>query len=106
MTSIPGVPAGDASSFAAAHPLVVLVDTARGAAPYELAALVDSCAMALGAHRALVYLADLQQRLLVPLVAASGSASPSLAIDATLAGRAFQTYEVQLQDTDEGRTVA
>lgn len=83
--------------------LRVLVDTGRCAAPYELAALVDVCARALGAQSAVVYLADLQQRELVPFLAPSGpgqgAALTPLSVDATLAGRAFQTFELQVQDT-------
>ena len=99
--SSPGGPASEQPP-SGADPLAVLVERARSAAPHELADLVDACARALGAQGAVAYLADLQQRVLVPLVPVSGFGNeqdwPSLSIDATLAGRAFQTYEVQLQD--------
>jgi len=75
---------------------------AQSAAPYELAGLIDRCARALGAFGAVAYLADLQQHVLMPFVApegpGDGSQLASLGIDATLAGRAFQTYERQFQD--------
>jgi hypothetical protein len=82
--------------------LRALVDDAVLAAPHELAELVDICGRGLGARGATVYLSDLQQRMLMPFVARHGARDDSqltpLAIDSTLAGRAFQTFEVQTQD--------
>jgi Stage II sporulation protein E (SpoIIE) len=49
----------------------------------------------LGVSGVQVYLADLQQRHLVPLPAADGQAPETLPIDSTLAGRAYQTITVQ-----------
>lgn len=68
------------------------------AAPHELAALFDTCARQLGAHGALVYVVDLQQRILQPLLTAEGPHEiKTLAVDSTLAGRAYQTVQVQHQ---------
>jgi hypothetical protein len=82
--------------------LRALVDDAVFAAPYELAGLVDACARGLGARAATIYLADLQQRMLMPLVARAGTRDDSqmtpLAVDSTLAGRAFQNFDVHTQD--------
>lgn len=82
--------------------LRALVDDAVLAAPYELAGLIDSCARGLGARGATAYLADLQQRMLMPFVARVASRDDiqltPLAVDSTLAGRAFQTFDVHTQD--------
>ncbi len=42
-----------------------------------------------------MYLADLQQRHLVPLAAGDGRDAEALALDSTLAGRAYQTVTIQ-----------
>ena len=72
------------------------------AAPYELAELFDSCARTMGARGAVAYISDLQQHVLLPLVDPRGPGPDRqltpLSIDATLAGRAFQTFEAHTQD--------
>jgi len=87
---------------AAEHALQRFSDDAVLAAPYELANLIDQCARELGARSAMAYLADLQQQLLVPFVARSGPGDDnqltSLSVDSTLAGRAFQNFELHVQD--------
>lgn len=79
-----------------------LVDEANLAAPFELAGLIDTCARELGARGAVAYVADLAQRSLVPFIApdSPGQDTPllPLGVDATLAGRAYQTMAVQIQD--------
>jgi serine phosphatase RsbU (regulator of sigma subunit) len=84
---------------------------ARGAelaAPHELADLFEACARRLGAQSALVYVTDLQQRVLQPLLGQHPSpellALPALSVDSTLAGRAYQTVQVQTQHDGEGGT--
>ena len=75
------------------------------AAPHELPALLDECARALGASGCLVYVTDLQQRILQPL-SESADADPAalaLAVDGTLAGRAYQL--VAAQEQQEGPDV-
>ena len=61
----------------------------------------------LGADDALVYLADLQQRVLVPFLdhrgAGVGLNVEPLSVDATLPGRVFQHIEVLTQDAADGR---
>ena len=61
----------------------------------------------LGADDALVYLADLQQRVLVPFLdhraPGVGLNVEPLSVDATLPGRAFQHIEVLTQDAADGR---
>ncbi|MCU1592896.1 MAG: protein serine/threonine phosphatase [Frankiales bacterium] len=73
------------------------------AAPHELAALFDACARDLGALSGLVYVVDLQQRQLQPLIAPGAPDLPVLAVDGTLAGRAYQTVSVQVHE-EEGET--
>lgn len=71
---------------------------AEMAAPHELADLFDGCARELGALNGLVYVVDLQQRVLQPLT--SSGAFEDLAVitvDGTLAGRAYQMVEPQTQ---------
>ena len=63
--------------------------------PGEVASAVAEAARPLGVSGAQVYLADLQQRLLVPLPAAGGQDQQPLPVDSTLAGRAYQTVTVQ-----------
>ena len=93
------------SSEPALEVLNTLYEQAQFAAPYELAGLFDVCARRLGAQRATAYLADLQQAELLPLVdpivGADGDPPPALNIDATLAGRAYQTELLQRQGHDD-----
>ena len=81
-----------------------LHEQAQFCAPYELAGLVARCARRLGARTATAYLADLQQQELLalvdPVVSADDDPLPALSIDATLAGRAYQTGQRQLQGDD------
>ncbi|WP_157682741.1 PP2C family protein-serine/threonine phosphatase [Nocardioides scoriae] len=72
-----------------------LLAAADTQAPDELPRAVADAAGELGAADAVVHLADLQQRQLVPLPPA-GSQEPGaapLGVDSTLAGRAFQTLQ-------------
>jgi hypothetical protein len=82
--------------------LQTLADQAVLAAPYELARLIDDCARGMGARGATAYLTDMQQRMLVPFVPRTGAGNDTqlteLSVNATLAGRAFQTFELQTQD--------
>ena len=82
-----------------------LARAAEPAAPHDLAELFDACARQLGAAGCLVYVTDLQQRLLQPLLGAHPTREereiPALAVDGTLAGRAFQLMQVQTQADGE-----
>jgi Stage II sporulation protein E (SpoIIE) len=84
-----------------------LLEEAHLAAPYQIAALVARHAATLGADDALVYLADLQQRVLVPFLDPGGPGVGvhvrPLSVDTTLPGRAFQHVEVLTQDAADGR---
>jgi serine phosphatase RsbU (regulator of sigma subunit) len=63
--------------------------------PANVAAELAQAARALGVSAVQVYLADLQQRHLVPLASSDGHAAEVLLIDSTLAGRAYQTITIQ-----------
>ena len=76
--------------------LIDLLADAGNAAPHELGGLIDRTAVLLGAKGAIAYMADLQQHVLMPFTS-SDDIGP-LNVDATLAGRAFQTFELQLQE--------
>jgi len=84
-----------------------LLEDAHLAAPYQMAGLVARHAAALGAEDALVYLADLQQRLLVPFFDSGGPGVgrqvESLTVEGTVPGRAFQHVEVLTQEASAGR---
>jgi hypothetical protein len=81
--------------------LAELARAAELAAPHELADLFATCAGRLGAQGAVVYVVDLQQRVLQPLLRELPSpeerALTELSVDSTLAGRAYQNVEMQTQ---------
>jgi len=78
-----------------------LLETSHDLPPDDVPAVLAVAAERLGATRARLYLADVEQRWLVPLTGADTSSEP-LDINGTLAGRAFQTSEptgaVQTED--------
>ncbi len=83
--------------------LGALLEAIHLTAPHEVPGLVAEHAAVLGAQDAVIYLVDLQQQMLVPFV---GSAEPDferslepLAVESTLAGRAFQHLEIMTQPT-------
>lgn len=78
-----------------------LITEAQTALPVELPALVDRCASALGLGTVLIYLADLQQRLLIPL----DEALESLPVDRSSAGWAYRTISPRVADADDGLIV-
>jgi serine phosphatase RsbU (regulator of sigma subunit) len=75
-------------------------------APHDLATHVHRHAEVLGFRDPLVYLVDLQQRVLVPMLPAGGPGTderPSmLSVDFTLAGRAYQHVETFSQHLGAG----
>ena len=93
-----------ASDLQALDDLVIGADRAT---PHELAGLFEECATRLGGSEAMAYLVDLQQEGLHPLLGPAASdqddSPPSLGVDATLAGRAYQTLQLQTQHRDDGR---
>lgn len=84
-----------------------LARAAEPAAPHDLADLFAACARSFGVADCLVYVSDLQQRVLQPLLGAHPTAEQrllaSIAVDGTLAGRAFQLVQAQSQaESDSG----
>jgi hypothetical protein len=78
-----------------------LLHASHLASPHELPRLIAEHVAILGVRDALVYLVDLQQRVLVPFVGSRGATPEQhldrLLVDSTLAGRAFQLSQVQVQ---------
>ncbi|MEV5083263.1 PP2C family protein-serine/threonine phosphatase [Streptomyces sp. NPDC056159] len=75
-----------------------LIIEAQTALPVELPALANRCASALGLDTALIYLIDLQQRLLIPL----DEALEPLPVADSPAGRAYRTISPQVADAGHG----
>jgi hypothetical protein len=78
-----------------------LLHASHLAAPHEMPQVIADHAAPLGVRDPLVYLVDLQQLVLVPFVGSRGPAPEQhldrLPVDSTLAGRAFQLSQVQVQ---------
>lgn len=84
-----------------------LLTASRLMAAHELPGLLAEHGRRLGVDDVVAYLADLQQELLVPFVGPDGpglgdNAGP-LAVDTTLAGRAYQHVQVLTQEVSAGR---
>ncbi|MDN3262527.1 PP2C family protein-serine/threonine phosphatase [Streptomyces sp. CSDS2] len=62
----------------------------------DMASAVSRCAKALGLRHAVVYLADIQQRHLVPLT----DVTESLLIDETLAGWCYRTQSLRVEESE------
>ncbi|WP_407554597.1 PP2C family protein-serine/threonine phosphatase [Streptomyces sp. Pv4-95] len=69
-------------------------------APMNLPALVDRYAAKLGLRRVVIYLVDLQQRRLTPLLGGD-----QLAVDASLAGWAYRTLALRVEETRSGALI-
>jgi len=103
-----GTPAGAGEPLNSAERAVdELLDAAHLLAAHQLPELLAAHGRRLGVEGATLYLADLQQDVLVPFV---GPAGPGLgqslgpvAVDATLAGRAYQQVQVLTQDLPGGQ---
>jgi hypothetical protein len=70
--------------------------------PDDVPSTVREHARRLGATDAVMYLVDLEQRVLVALPAEPGAPAGVLDIDSTLAGRAFRSQEVVYGEGDAG----
>ena len=79
-----------------------LLTLAHGLHPDEVPGVVDAHARRLGATEAVLYLIDLEQRLMRPLPLDGMPAAEPLDVDSTLAGRAFRTSEVLQGEGDGG----
>jgi serine/threonine protein phosphatase PrpC len=77
------------------------------AAPHQLPDLVRRHAATLGGRDAVLYLVDLQQRVLVPFLGAGGGVPgrrvEGLGVESTVAGRSYQHVEVLTQANPDGR---
>ncbi|MFF2148269.1 PP2C family protein-serine/threonine phosphatase [Kitasatospora sp. NPDC058190] len=80
------------------HRLEELIIEAQTALPFELVGLANRCAAALGLDAALIYLIDLQQRLLVPL----DEALEPLPVDRSPAGWAYRRVSPQVAADNGG----
>ncbi|MGW7410296.1 PP2C family protein-serine/threonine phosphatase [Streptomyces sp. NPDC054833] len=78
-----------------------LIIEAQAALPVELPDLANRCALALGLDTALIYLADLQQQLLIPL----DEALEPLPVDRSSAGWAYRTLSPRVDAADDGLIV-
>jgi serine phosphatase RsbU (regulator of sigma subunit) len=78
-----------------------LLEASHDLAPDELVAAVTQAGQAMDADDVAIYLADYEQTLLVALP--DGTDRTPLAIDATLAGRAFTALAVQEADSGAGQ---
>lgn len=90
-----------------AHALEELLRASHVVSPDELPGLVARAVSSFGGREAVIYLADLQQRSLVPFVATAEhkhDESPHLlGVDSTLAGRAFQQMQRLTQSVSGAR---
>ncbi|MGV9407046.1 PP2C family protein-serine/threonine phosphatase [Streptomyces sp. NPDC003674] len=78
-----------------------LITEAQTALPVELPALANQCASAVGLDTAQIYLADLQQRLLVPL----DETSEPLLVDHSSAGWAYRTLSPRVAESADSLMV-
>ena len=85
------------------HAIDQLIHVSHVAAPDEVPEMVAAAAELFGGDDATIYLADLQQRVLVPFRRSGGASHDEnphvLGIDATVAGRAFQQMQRLTQPT-------
>ncbi|MFD5453018.1 PP2C family protein-serine/threonine phosphatase [Streptomyces sp. NPDC003470] len=75
-----------------------LVRAAQLASPAELPAVLNRYTQAMGLGRAVIYLIDVQQRLLVPFV----EGEPELDLDTSLAGWAYRTNSLRVEEVPSG----
>jgi serine phosphatase RsbU (regulator of sigma subunit) len=75
-------------------PLRSLLHASHLLAPDDLASTVAAHARSMGARETVIYLVDYEQATLVPLPGAGVPERQELAIEATMAGRAFRRVEV------------
>lgn len=92
--------------ISAADAVGALLHDAHLAGAHELPDLAQRHVEAFGGREALCYLADLQQTVLVPFPSEQGVGPDEilepLAVDSTLAGRAFQRIEILVQPNRAG----
>ncbi|MCW2865118.1 MAG: serine/threonine-protein phosphatase [Actinoallomurus sp.] len=81
--------------------LAELLDRSHLMGPADLARQLTEAARPLGFSAVRIYLADLQQQRLSAMPDGNGPERSPLAIDSTLAGRAFQTISIQRAAVEE-----
>src|SRR4051812_3086696 len=91
--------AGRQGAAPVVDPLVSLLRASHLLAPDDLASMVAAHARSLGARETVLYLADYEQATLLPLPGAGVPQRQELAIEATMAGRAFRRVEVVTSST-------
>jgi serine phosphatase RsbU (regulator of sigma subunit) len=111
--ALPLAPTNRRVSVVNADTLAAVAAFLRGShllAPHDLPKHVADHGEALGFAQASMYLADLQQQVLVPFLGPGEPSGPDtgdraavLAIDSTLAGRVFQHVTAARQDQPDGR---
>ena len=111
MTADTGPTSGVNDPMSAVEQSVAAMLAAAHVAPaYQLPALVSRHVAMFGATDAVIYLADLQQTVLIPFLGpegpGTGERADPLAIDSTVAGRAYQHIEVLVQDSRGGPSTA
>lgn len=82
--------------------LTALLARAHLMRPDDLTSVLAEEARALGIERVRLYLADLQQRYLHPVPDDEYGSGRALAIESTMAGRAFQTVTIHQADGEGG----
>ncbi len=96
----PHVPAGRAARSGVGideERLEELISMAHTAMPTDLSGVVNQCVSTLGMDSAVIYLVDLQQRLLVPL----DETFQTLPVDGSLAGWAYRTVSLRVTDYED-----
>ncbi|AQA11520.1 MULTISPECIES: PP2C family protein-serine/threonine phosphatase [Streptomyces] len=76
-----------------------LLSATHEASPTELPLALDRYTEAMGMGRTVIYLIDLQQRMLMPL----DEDEPRMGLDDTLAGFAYRTDSVRIEEAGAGR---
>jgi Stage II sporulation protein E (SpoIIE) len=98
---------GDLTAPDPAQQFAGLIRASHLLPPHDVPQLVGAHAEAMGYRDAVIYLVDLQQRLLVPFLPPDGPkpgfAGSALGVDSTLAGRAYQQVETLSHDEGGGR---
>ena len=85
--------------------LRVLLRTTHLSGPDDLPALVGAAGTALGAERAVLYVVDYDQVLLVPLLAPGSDDVQPVPVEGTLAGRAFSDIVQHTSHAGGGQTL-
>ncbi len=99
------LPEEDTEPHPVEHAFDALLRESHLAGANDIPELVARHAATLGGHDAVVYLVDLQQRVLVPFAPRrplQDQQHSPLGVDSTVAGRAFQLVRIQTQDVGMG----